>query len=173
VAVAPDEAEANEVEVDQASPPPAEQLPVEVVEPNVVAALEDAPARSAPSQRESRPAPSLSNPTFRFAQSVVTIGEGQTAAAVTIERSGANVPATIVWWTSGDTALADEDFADLGQRTERFATGESSRTIYVPLVADSLPERTETLFVYVGRFEAGRTNIQQLANVRVNIRDDD
>ncbi len=155
------------------TPQPAQTpLPTEIVEPNVVATVRDTP-RSVPAERAEPAGSSVASPGFRFAQPVMTVSEGQTAAAIVIERSIASSPATVVWWTSGDTAIADEDYANLGQRTERFAAGEQSRTIYVPLVADTLPERSESFFVYLGQRDAGRGRLQQLANLRVNIRDND
>ena len=104
---------------------------------------------------------------------MVAFRENQAAAAIVIERSAASAPATIVWWTSDNTAVADKDYANLGQRTERFAAGEHSRTVFVPLVVDSLPERTESFYVYLGRYDAGRSHLALLSSVRVDIRDDD
>ena len=159
-----------------ALPPPAEaQLPTETVERNVVAGVRDTPTPTAPAPRErsEQPIASASRPAFRFTQPVVTIRENQAAATVVIERSGANAPATIVWWTSDNTAVADEDYADLGQRTERFAADEQSRSIFVPLVVDALPERTESFYIYLGRYDAARSHLAPVSSVRVDIRDDD
>jgi hypothetical protein len=141
-------------------------------------ASEPAPAaretrETAPAARSSAAAAAPSGPAFRFAQAVVTVRESQAAAPIVIERSAASAPATIVWWTSDNTAVADEDYADLGQRTERFAAGEQSRTVYVPLVVDALPERTESFFVYIGRHDPARGRLEPLSSVRVDVRDDD
>jgi hypothetical protein len=168
------DAEPNAVPAAEQSPSAEAPLPVETVERNVVIAAEDPPAPvSAPAGRSDRSIASSSRPAFRFTQPVITIRENQAAAAVVIERSAASAPAAIVWWTSDNSAVADEDYADLGQRTERFAAGEQSRTIFVPLFVDSLPERTESFYIYLGRYDAARSHLATISSVRVDIRDDD
>jgi hypothetical protein len=177
-AAAEDDAETNAVAAAEPSSPADAQLPLETVERNPVVGVQEATAPVPPSvpesaEESSRPSASSRGSGFRFAQQVVTIREGQVAAAVLIERAEAGAPATVVWWTSDSTAVADEDYADLGQRTERFRAGEQSRTIYVPLVADALPERTESFYVYLGRYDASRSHLEPLSQIRVDIRDDD
>ena len=169
------EAEAHAVPAVEPSSPAEAELPTEIVERNVVAVVRDAPTPPAPAstERSERPIASTSSAAFRFTQPVVTIRENQVAAAVVIERSAASAPATIVWWTGDNTAVADEDYADLGQRTERFAADERSRSVFVPLVVDSVPERTESFYVYLGRYDAARSHLEALSSVRVDIRDDD
>lgn len=172
-------ASADDVEPNAVLPaelPPEAHLPSDVVEQNGVAAVQNAPvplAAPASAGQSDLPIASSSGPAFRFTQRVVTVSESQAAAAVVIERSEASAPATIVWWTSGDTAVADEDYADLGQRTERFEADERRRTVYVPLVADALPEGTESFYVYLGQYDAAGSHLALLSSVRVDIHDDD
>jgi hypothetical protein len=110
---------------------------------------------------------------FRFVNSVITVSEGQGAAPVMIERSDETAPASLVWWTSADTAVAGEDYADFGQSTETFAAGEKSRVLLVPLVSDSVREDREGFHVYLGRFDARERQLELLATTRVEISDDD
>ena len=65
--------------------------------------------------------------------------EGDVAARIVIRRSGdLSGTAEVSWSTADGTAVADRDYADLGARLERFQPGESSRTIYVPLIDNFL-----------------------------------
>lgn len=114
---------------------------------------------------ESRPA---------FAQSVYRAREGRGPVAVRVRREGdVSTPATIVWWTSDETALAGEDYADFGQRTEEFPAGEHELTLRVPLVDDALPEPRETFLVHFGSLDPGSGSIDLIATSRVEIDDDD
>ena len=113
-------------------------------------------------------------PQFGFDRPVVTVSEGMSAVSIVIRRTGdASLPASVVWWLSDQTAKADEDYADLGQRTERFAAGEDSRAIFIPLIGDSVPEPTESFFVYVGRGEASRSHVEVLSSAQIDVDDDD
>lgn len=113
-------------------------------------------------------------PRWAFAQSTLTVPESLPAAPVVIRRTGdSSAPASIVWWTGDDTAIAGDDYADLGQRTENFAAGEQSRTVYVPLVNDGLPEGRESLYVFLGRYHPERRHLEALSRIRVDISDDD
>lgn len=112
--------------------------------------------------------------TFAFAGQTVRVGEAEVAALVPVTRTGdLSTTPDIVWWTADDTAIADEDYANLGQNTETFATGEPMLSLYVPLVRDTIPERNESFFVYIGRFDAERRHLEATASVRVEIVDDD
>ena len=109
-----------------------------------------------------------------FERSSVTVREGDGAAAIVIRRIGdASSPVTLTWWPSDQTAVADDDYADLGHRVERLAAGEDRRTILVPLIGDAAPERTESFYVYLGRANASRSELSVVSSVRVDIVDDD
>jgi hypothetical protein len=112
-------------------------------------------------------------PRFRFADSVVTVAEGQGAAQIVVERSDDTAAASLVWWTAADTAIAGEDYADFGQSTEDFAPGEQSRVLLVPLVSDSVPETRESFYVHLGRVDTRQGRLEPLATSRVEISDDD
>jgi hypothetical protein len=140
---------------------------------DVPAAAAPAPVASAPAAAEATPqveAPAATpGPTrFAFQQPVLSVREGDVAARIVIRRSGDLSGATeISWWTADGTALADRDFADLGARVERFAPGEPSRTVFVPLTNDATPEPARSFSVLLGR--AGAT----VDELRVDIIDDD
>ena len=94
--------------------------------------------------------------------------------ALTIRRSaGAGASASVVWWCRDGTAIANKDFADLGRRTETFAAGETSRTIFVPIIMDGQGEVRKHFFVYLGEYDSERRNLRVLATARVEIDDDD
>ena len=160
-----------------ASVPPGEPVatqaqPVETAPPTVAApapdAVERAPTAAAPAPMA---AATAAGPTsFAFQQDLVTVREGDVAARIAIRRSGnLSGTASVSWWTAQGTALADADYADLGARIERFAPGEASRTIYVPLTNDAVREPAKSFRVLLGRGEG--TDIA--AEMRVDIVDDD
>jgi hypothetical protein len=119
------------------------------------------------------PAASTGAARFSFGQSAATVRENEVAARIVIRRTGnTGNSASIAWWTGDGTAKADSDYADLGARVERFEPGELSRTIYVPLTNDSLPESTKSFNVYLGSGNATQ-DASPLSGMRVDIVDDD
>ena len=99
------------------------------------------------------------------------MSEGETSARIEIRRTGSlAAEASVVWWTADRTALADEDYAVLGARAEKFAVGEASKVIYVPLVADSIAERRES---FVVNLRPDRAGAGAGAQVEVIVLDDD
>jgi hypothetical protein len=146
--------------------PPAEpvDLPATVAAPS--------PPASAVAVDAGSRAPSA--PPFAFAATAVTVGEHEAAAVVVVNRAGDTArPASVVWWTSDDSAITDEDYADLGQRTEDFAPGEQSRSLYIPLIGDALPERRESYYVYLGDYDPEQRSLKAYSVTRVDIVDDD
>ncbi len=119
-------------------------------------------------------APARTQPAFAFARSTVTVSESQSAVALTIRRSGSAAgTASVVWWCRDGTAIANKDFADLGRRTETFAAGEMSRTIFVPIINDGKAEPNKHFFVHLGEYDGERRHLQMLSTVHVEIDDDD
>jgi hypothetical protein len=101
---------------------------------------------------------------FAFAQPVLAVREGDVAARIEIRRSGdLSGAAEVSWRTVDGTAVADRDYADLGARLERFAPGEASRTVFVPLTNDAVPEPARSFRVLL---DGG-------AELRVDVIDDD
>ena len=139
--------------------------------PSATAPTAPAPAASAPAAVVPAAPPGVTR--FSFAQPVTAVRENEVAARIVIRRSGdTRAAATVAWWTGNGTAIADEDYADLGARVERFGPGEQSRTVYVPLTNDSNAESTKSFNVYLGRGEAARDGTPVSA-MRVDIVDDD
>ncbi len=135
------------------APAPVESAPVEAM-----------PPVTAPAAESASPGPTR----IAFQQPVLSVREGDVAARLVIRRTGDLSGATeISWWTADGTAVADRDFADLGARVERFAPGEASRTVFVPLTNDAAPEPARSFGVLLGN--AG-TAVDEM---RVDIIDDD
>jgi Calx-beta domain-containing protein len=129
------------------------------------------PERAAPPPVAAGPAPAAAPAParFSFVQDALNVREGDVAARITIRRSGdLSKAADVSWWTQDGTAVADADYADLGARIERFAPGEASRTVFVPLTNDSVREPMKSFMVVLGR---GQGEI--VARARVDISDDD
>jgi hypothetical protein len=118
-------------------------------------------------------APAAGPARFAFSQPVLTVSEGQVAARIVIRRSGNTAEsASIAWWADNGSAIADQDFADLGRRVERFAPGETMRAVFVPLTNDAVEEPVKSFNVYLGRAD-GRSRAEPLSGMRVDIIDDD
>jgi len=131
------------------------------------AAIAAAPTAAAPTP--TAPAAARGPTRFDFAQPVMNVREGDVAARITIRRSGdLSRSAEVSWWTEGGTAVADVDYADLGARIERFAPGEATRTVYVPLTNDSVREPAKSFTMLLGRGEG-----EIVSRTRVDIVDDD
>jgi hypothetical protein len=132
----------------------------------------EAPAPTGPEPAEPAAA-SVVEARLGFAASVVAATEDDPAARVVLARSGdTSSQATFVWWTTDGTAVAEEDYADLGERTETLARGEVERALFVPLVQDAAPESAEHFFVHVGSYDQSRRHLALTSSVRVEIRAD-
>ena len=129
------------------------------------------PAAAPP--RRSRGA--LSEPeVVEFAAPVVTVSEGQTVATAAIRRRGGSLSeSSFVWWTSDGSARADDDYANLGARIEKFAAGEETRTINVPLVGDSKAEGRENFYVNLREGEQLGRRLDQAQRIEIVVVDDD
>jgi serine/threonine protein kinase len=162
--------------------PPARSMPLPAAEPLAssaagsnappAAAPEPAargePARAATSQAANGPE------TIELAASSVVVSEAAPAATIVVRRRGGALgESSFAWWTSDGTARAGDDYANLGARIEHFAAGEESRTLYVPLIRDSLAERRELFYVDVrGSDQPGR-RLDASSRVEIAIVDDD
>jgi hypothetical protein len=78
----------------------------------------------------------------------ITEGNSGTVDAVfTVSLSGpSSVPVTVIWRTANGTALAS-DYVGVAGSTLTFAPGETSKTIAIPVIGDSVDEANETFFV--------------------------
>jgi Calx-beta domain-containing protein len=131
-------------------------------------------------QRSSRSsaAPPAQSPTvefpFAFAAPTITASERDKLVRVEVRRIGAtDIASSVVWWLGNATASEDNDYGKLGQHTEYFGRGVESLTLYIPLIDDKELERTESFYVYLGRFSPQKQHLDALASVRIDIVDDD
>ena len=152
--------------VGEPDPVPEARLPTEP-EATLVGEPDPVPEASLPTEPSPIPTP-LS---FAFAQDAVTVSEADSMASIVVERSGGiGDEASMVWWTGEGTASANDDYADLGTRTETFAADQDSLTVYVPLVSDALIEQRESFNVYLSWESAPSEAVETL---EVFVIDDD
>lgn len=156
------------------APPRVEAQPPAATTQEPPARVFEAPARQpvapeATAPAAAAPAAAAGPVRFEFAASSIGVREGDVAARITIRRSGnLSGAAEVSWWTEDGSAVADADYADLGARIERFAPGEASRTVFVPLTNDGVREDVKSFSVLLGR---GSGEI--VSRARVDIVDDD
>ena len=113
---------------------------------------------------EASPAAPLS---FAFAEDSVTVSEGDSMASIVVERTGGmGNEASMIWWTAANTASPNDDYAELDVSTEQFSADQSSVTLYVPLVSDSLIEQPESFNVYLS-WDSAPTEIADTTEVFV------
>lgn len=109
-----------------------------------------------------------------FAAREVIVPESQGAVRLEIRRRDGVEPIAVAWWTSDGTAVAGEDYAELGAVIETFDYGEQSRIIQIPILSNRVPENDK--FFYVNLREDDETAAARrgvVARVRVTIVDDD
>ncbi len=118
--------------------------------------------------------------TVTFASTLTTVSESGTAARVIVVREGPAIdPIRFSWWAHDDTARRNDDYGDLGQRIDVMASGETSTTLLIPIVADNRPEARERFFVSLSvdpaDGSAGRTlpSRAEVHQAEVHIVDDD
>jgi len=88
--------------------------------------------------------------TFAPEGSVAVVSKAASSAAITIRRLGALDGSTsFVWWTSDGSAVATDDYIDLGAHIEKLAPGEQAKTIHVPIVHDSRRKGQKNFYVNV------------------------
>jgi serine/threonine protein kinase len=155
--------------------PPAPPVSASAPEPEpapatVAPAPSDLPVPVAAAPQQPAAAAVVASPRFEFAERTLTVTEGQGSARVLIRRTGSlDEEANVVWWTTDGTAVADEDYAVLGARVARFALGQDTQVLHIPLIADSRPEPRENFVVNLGAERAGGAAIQ----LEVVVLDDD
>ena len=145
---------------------PPERAPVPT-EPAKTAATAPERAATAPSLPP-RPEP----PVLSFATAKITARESQSMVVLDIVRTSGDGPASVVWWTTDDTAHARDDYASFGKRVEQFRPEDYGRRIIIPIVSDSLREATEHFQVHIAARSDG-TRIGAIDTVDVTLLDDD
>jgi hypothetical protein len=136
-------------------------------EQSVAATAVEQPPAPAPA-----PAPPREPETIAFALPKVTVSESDASAAVLVVRNGGNRgPSAFTWWTSDGTAKAGSDYVDLGKVVVKFAAGEQSRAIHIPIVGDNVAEGPESF--YVNLAAGDDTSAEPQDRIEVVIEDDD
>jgi hypothetical protein len=145
------------------------------------AAVDDPPEQPATEEPETveetqppEPPPAPPGPgSVAFSAAEYRVAEGNAVVIATIvRRDGQQGPVSVHWRTVSDTAAADEDFISSDWDVVRFADGQTSAKIYVPLVADGIGESQERFYLELGRPDGG-ARLGSLTRTRVMIDDDD
>ena len=112
-------------------------------------------------------------PGFQLSSAVYSVEENGQALAVEIYRQGdLAVPASVELTTYGVSAESAVDFGIFERHEIRFAVGEASKTIFVPIVADATPEGSEVFRIALGN-TLGEIMLKERAIATVIIIDDD
>jgi hypothetical protein len=155
-------------------PPPAQDLrPLEVEEEEPAAAAPRGEARSHADAPSAGSAPPPQDPP------VVSLGlpriaarEDHSVVAIDVVRNGDTTSeASVGWWTTPDTADQDDDYADVGVQTVRFAAGATVERVLIPIVNDGVRESPESFTVHLGRPRGGVPG--SVTATRVTLHDDD
>jgi Calx-beta domain len=108
-----------------------------------------------------------------FAADTITVSESARVAPLrVVRRGGAEGTVSFRWRTTDDSAFADRDFAALGTVSESIGSGETGKTLVVPIVSDSIAESTE-LFDVVIEDPTGGATLSAITRITVIIVDDD
>jgi Calx-beta domain len=136
--------------------------------------IEPLAAVAEPSKTELAVSPAQANDgpgALGFASDTYTVSESDSMARVNVRRrGGAAGSMSFAWRTADDSAVAGEDYASAEGR-ETMAAGQTTATLLIPIVADSVAERTELLDVVIE--DASGADLDSLTRVPVIIVDDD
>ncbi len=153
--------------------------------PPVPAAAERGAVHSAPTQEPAAdvaraaapaavPAEANAPESFEFASPAASVAESRGFALVEIRRHGGSLgPSSAVWWTSDGTATAPADYVGFGATIQKFAAGETTRTIRIPIVRDSKREGRKSFFVNLRGRELPVGRHEPPQRVEIVISDDD
>jgi serine/threonine protein kinase len=108
-----------------------------------------------------------------FAADTITVSESARVAPLrVVRRGGAEGTVSFRWRTIDGSAVADRDYAALGTIRESLGPGETSKTLLIPIVSDSIAESTELFDVVIEDPTAGAT-LGPITRITVIIVDDD
>jgi hypothetical protein len=112
-------------------------------------------------------------PGFQLGSTAYYIEENGQALAVEIYRQGnLSIPASVELTTYAGSAESAVDFADFDRHEIRFEVGEASKTVFIPIVADALPESSEAFRIALSN-SLGEIMVTERAIATVIIIDDD
>ena len=136
-------------------------------------ALRDAappPARAPAPAAAPQPPPGPEQ--FSFGLAKMEVSEAAASADILILRSGdMRRASTVTWWTSDGTAVASEDYANLGHVVVKFAPNEQNRGIHVPIIGDRKVEGPENFYVNLAPGNSATGEASE--RLEVVIKDDD
>jgi len=94
-------------------------------------------------------------PGFRFGSPEYSVSEGDAALAIEIIRLGGDSgPVDVELTTYGRSAKTDTDFVPFSAHRLRFADGEMSRILFIPIIDDAVPESEEIFEIVLGTTNA-------------------
>jgi hypothetical protein len=106
-----------------------------------------------------------------FTSDTYTVSESDSMARVSVRRRGGAAGQTSFGWrTVDDSALAGEDYASAEGR-ETMADGQTTATLLIPIVGDSVAEHIELLEVVIE--DASGAELGSVTRVPLIIVDDD
>ncbi len=112
-------------------------------------------------------------PGFQLGSTAYYIEENGQALAVEIYRQGnLSIPASVELTTYAGSAESAVDFAVFDRHEIRFEVGEASKTVFIPIVADAFPEKSEVFRIALG-YSLGEMILTERATAKVIIIDDD
>ena len=170
------------------APPLAEPAAPDVENPDVYSAPTPQSVEPAPTPQSIEPMAAVAKPSeaepavvpaqadnrpgaLGFASDTYTVSESDSMARVTVRRrGGAAGKVSFAWRTADDSALAGEDYASAEGR-ETMAAGQTTATLLIPIIADSVAERTELIDVVIE--DASGAELGSLTRVPVIVIDDD
>jgi len=160
----PDAAAVDTPAVEAAATPPSTHPGAAVSEPTIAEPADTTPQPVA--------SPSGDGPgVLEFVADTATVSESDSIARVKVRRrGGAAGEISFAWRTIDDSALAGEDYA-AAERRETMAEGQTSATLLIPIVADSVAENTELLDLVIEDPSGAR--LGSVTRVPVIIIDDD
>ena len=165
-----------QVQATQPSEPVETNVSVKPSETAIVEPLTVTVSKKSESALDEPAVPSISaaaaTPTFVVSERVVTASEGDGAARITMP-SVAGLQGPPIWWTTDQTAEADSDYIAVEQTTLAEKLSDEGRTLFIPLINDSVFEQRESFFVSIGHLTEPQGQIERIAIVRVDIVDDD
>ncbi len=176
--VTPPAAAATAAESTPADPAPADPVPADPVLADSLATSEDLVLGDVAEVIVQTPAPTpviaAAGPgRLGFASDTITAGESARVVPLrVVRRGGAEGTVSFRWRTIDDSAIADRDYAALGTVWESIGPGETSKTLLVPIVSDSIAESTELFDVVIEDPTAGAT-LGAITRITVIIVDDD
>jgi len=99
----------------------------------------------------------MAAPVFTFSAAAYSVGEAGHNATITINRGSLTVGADSVHFASANgSATAGSDYTTVDQ-TVSFAAGETSKTVTVPIIDDSVVESSETVLLSLSSPSSGAT----------------